>query len=115
MECQRIINLIENTTNQHSKVLTKNWFGLNYDACGIYNKNSQINFKTTMLNSSFYDYSDTCLLAQRTMTVFGQGVDAAAIAADRNNKQVAFKNCAPFTDCNSKINKYKLIMLKILM
>ena len=37
--------------------------------------------------------------------VVGQGAVAEAIAADRNNKEIIFKNCAPFTDCVSKTNK----------
>ena len=36
--------------------------------------------------------------------VVGQGADAAAIAANRSNKQVTFNNCALFTDCVSEIN-----------
>ena len=37
----------------------------------------------------------------------GQGTDAAAIATDRLNKQVIFKNCAPLIDCISEINDTK--------
>ena len=36
--------------------------------------------------------------------VVGQGADAAAISADRKNKQGIFKNCAPSTDCITQIN-----------
>ena len=39
-----------------------------------------------------------------TITVAGQPANAAAIAANRNNKQVKFKNCPPSTDFNSEIN-----------
>ena len=34
----------------------------------------------------------------------GQGGDAAGIAANRNNKEVGFKNCAPFIMRISKMN-----------
>ena len=37
---------------------------------------------------------------KRTITVVRQGVDAAAIAKDRNRKKLIVKNCALFT--NSK-------------
>ena len=57
-----------------------------------------------MLKSSLYDYSDPYILVSGTITVFGAGADDAAIAADRNNKQTIFKNCAPFTDCITEIN-----------
>ena len=40
-----------------------------------------------------------------TISIVGQVADeAAAIATDRNDKEVIFRNCAPFTDCISEIN-----------
>ena len=57
-----------------------------------------------MLKSSLCDYSDAYILARGTIIVVGAGVETAARAADRNNKQVLFKNCTPFTDCISEIN-----------
>ena len=36
------MNLLDNTPNQRSKVRTKNWVEIIDDACGTYNKNSQI-------------------------------------------------------------------------
>ena len=44
-----------------------------------------------MLKLSLYDYSDAYILAKETITVVGQWADAAAIAADRNDKDVIFK------------------------
>ena len=38
------------------------------------------------------------------MTVVGQWADDAAIAADRSNKEVVSKSCAPFIKCMSKID-----------
>ena len=38
------------------------------------------------------------------ITAFRQGVHTAAKAADRNNSQVTFENCAPFTGCISEKN-----------
>ena len=58
MEYQKIINLLDNTTNQPSKFRTKNWVEINDDSRGTYNTNSQIKFKTSRLNSSLCDYSD---------------------------------------------------------
>ena len=48
------------------------------------------------------------ILMKETITVVGQGGNEAAIAADRNNKKVVFKNCAPFTDCNSEMNNTQI-------
>ena len=55
-----------------------------------------------MLRSSLCDYSDAYILVKVTITVN----NTAAADADGNNtcKKVIFKNCAPFTDCISKIN-----------
>ena len=71
---------------------------VNDDARGTYNTNSQIKFKTTMLMSKLCDYSDAYILVKGTVTVSG------AAGADRRDKKVAFKNCAPFTNCISEIN-----------
>ena len=61
MEYQKIVNLLDNALNQPSKFRTKNWVEINDESRGTYNFNSQIKFKTTMLNSSFCDYSDACI------------------------------------------------------
>ena len=39
------------------------------------------------------------------LSVVGAGADASAITADRKNQQEIFKNCAPFTNYITKINK----------
>ena len=76
---------------------------MNDDARRMYNTNSQIKFKMPMPNLSLCGYSDAYILVSRTVTVVGAGADAAAITADRNNKQAVFKNCAPFTYCVTEI------------
>ena len=62
MECQNIINLLDNTPDQPFKLRTENWIKINYDSSETYNTNSQIKFKTSMLNSSLCDYSDARIL-----------------------------------------------------
>ena len=59
---------------------------------------------TAVLKASSWDYSDAYILVKGTITVVGQQANDAVIAADRNNKEVFFKNFAPFTKCISKIN-----------
>ena len=59
MEYQKITNLLDNASNQPSKFKTKNWVEVNDDSRGVYNFDSQIKFKTTVLKSSLCDYSDT--------------------------------------------------------
>ena len=105
MEYQKIANLLDdNKSNQPSQFRTKNWVEINDESRGTYNVNSQIKFKTTMLKSSLCDYSDAYILVKGTITITGTGADAAARQADERDKEVVFKNCAPFTNCISEIN-----------
>ena len=104
MECQKIANLIDDASNQPSKFRTKNWLEINDESRGTYNVNSQIKFKTTMLKSSLCDYSDAYIFVKGKITINGRGADAVARQADERDKGVAFRNCAPFTNCISEIN-----------
>ena len=104
MEYQKIANLIDDASNQLSKFRTKTWVEINDESRGTYNVNSQIKFKTTMLKSSLCDYSDAYILVKERITITGAGADVAARQADERDKSVAFKNCAPFTNCISEIN-----------
>ena len=61
-----------------------------------------------MINASLCDYSVAYILVKGRMTVVIQGADDAAIATDRNNKEVVFKNCAPIINCIKKINNAKV-------
>ena len=60
-----------------------------------------------MLRSSLCDHSDTYILAKGNITVTNTAATVAA-AADNTNKKVIFKNCAPFTNCISKINNTQI-------
>ena len=104
MEYQKIINFLDNTPNQPSKFRTKCWLEINDQSRGVYNTNSDIKFKLTMLKSSLCDYSDAYILVKGRITITGAADDAAARQADERNKGVIFKNCAPFIDCNSEID-----------
>ena len=52
---------------------------------GMYNTNSEIKFKVTMLKSNLWDYSNTYILVLGTITVVGQGADTTAIANKNTN------------------------------
>ena len=101
MEYQKITNLLDNASNQPSKFGAKNWVEINGESRGGYNVNSQIGFKTTMLKSSLYDYSDAYIL----ITVNNIGT---AAAPNKKNEKVIFKNCASFTNCISDINNTQI-------
>ena len=102
MEYQKIANLIDDASNQPSKFRTRNWVEINDESSGTYNVNSQIKFKTTMLKSSLCDYSDAYIIVKGTINV--NNTAAASAGASNINKEVIFKNCAPFTNCISEIN-----------
>ena len=108
MEYQKKANLIDDASNQPSKFKTKYWVEINDKSRGTYNVNSQFKFKTNMLKSSLCDYSDAYILVKGKITITGAGDDAAARQADERDKGVAFKNCAPFTNCITEINNTQI-------
>ena len=58
MEYQKIINLLDNMSNQLYKFRTKNWMEIIDHSRRVYNTNSDIRFKTKILKSSLCDYID---------------------------------------------------------
>ena len=58
MKYQKIINYLDNSSNQLSKFRTKNSIEINDQSRGVYNTNSDIRFKTKVLKSSLCDYGD---------------------------------------------------------
>ena len=80
MECQKITNLIDKTSNQPSKFRTRNWVEINNESRGAYNVNSQLKFKTTMLKSSLCNYSDAYILVKGTISA--NNTAAAGTAAN---------------------------------
>ena len=102
MKYQKIANLLDNASNQPSKLRRNYWVEIKNESRGTYSVNRQINFKTSMLRSSLCDYSDTYILVKGNMSVN----NTVAADADTNNtvKKVIFKKCALFTDCISKMN-----------
>ena len=102
MEYQKLGNLLNDGSRKPSKSKTRNWVEINDEARGTYSPNKQTKFKTSMLRSSLYDYSDAYILVKGNITVNHPG--AAGAPANNTNKKVIFKNIAPFTNCISKIN-----------
>ena len=98
--------MLENTSNQPSKFRTQNWVKINDESRGIYNVNSQIKIKTTMLKSSLCDYNDAYIVVKGNITV--NNTAAGGAAASNTNKKVIFKNFAPFTNCISEISNTKI-------
>ena len=59
-----------------------------------------------MLRSSLCDYSDAYILVKENITVNNTVAEGAA--ANNAAKKVILKNCAPFTNCISKINNTEI-------
>ena len=102
MEYQKIINFLDNTTNQPSKFRTRNWFEMNDESRGVFNDDiaddnndykNNIKFKASMIKSRLCDYSDACILVKRTIRVLNTAPDGAVV--NSINKKVVFKSCAP--------------------
>ena len=69
MEYQKIANLIDGASNHPFKFRTKDWVEINNKSRGMYNVNSQIKFKTTMLKSGLCDSSGSYILVKGTIAV----------------------------------------------
>ena len=75
--------MLDNKPNPPSKFKTKNWVEINDESRGIYNKDNQIRFKTSMLRSSLCDYRDAYIFVKGTITVV-----QATVAAPHASKKV---------------------------
>ena len=111
MEYQKIANLLDNeaalnASNKPSKFKTRSWVEINDDIRSAYSPNNQIRFKTAILRSSLFDYNNAYILVKGNISVNNNAVGAAA--ANNTNKKVIFKNCAPFTNCISRINNTQI-------
>ena len=94
METQKIINLLNDSSNEESKFATKKWYVIDSQTTkGKYKQGNTIKFETETIKSSLCDYSDAFVLVTGNI----------AIAAD-NNTDVVFKNCPPFSACPTNIN-----------
>ena len=81
-----------------SKFVTIKWIQLNDLLGGQYSINKNVRFKTPMLRSELYNYSDAYVVVKDTITVEG------TVNAKKRNKKLTFKNNAPCKSCISKIN-----------
>ena len=105
MDYQKIINLLDDTTNQPFKLRTGDWLEINDDSKGRYD-NSHVRCKMTTIRSGLCDYGDVYILVKETITV--PNTIAAGAAVNNTNKKVIFRNCAAFTDCITEINNTQI-------
>ena len=85
--------MLNGSDNEYGKFATKKWYVIDSKPKGNYVPNNEIKFLTSSLESSLCDYSDAYILVTGNITVTGGNA----------NTKVAFKNCAPFTECRTEI------------
>ena len=96
MKHHKTRNSLEESNKLPYKLRTKNWIKVNDDARRVNIMCSQIKFKTTMLSSSLFHYSDANIFVKETITI--ARLDQATRAAEKTNKKVSFKYCTLSTN-----------------
>ena len=127
MEFQKIVNFLDTTSDNKDlpTFVTKKWIEVFDQSEGNYNVNKEVRIKTSMLRSDLCDFSDAYIVVKGNVTVTKKtftvnDIDAPNNTADKatatNNatdnafgdKNLVFKNNAPFINCISKINGVKI-------
>ena len=118
MDFQKIVNFIDTTSDNKDlpKLVTKKWIEV-YDQSEVnFNVNKEVRMKTSMLKSDLYDLSDAYFVVKGDITVTRKHlllmtlmhlIITATNTANNNtfgDKNLIFKNIAPFINCISKIN-----------
>ena len=85
-----------------SRYVTKKWIEVYNQSEKNYSVNKEIRIKTPMLRSDLCDFSDAYIVVKGDITLEGDN------DANKRNKNLAFKNNAPFINCISKINGIKI-------
>ena len=96
-EYQKIVNLLDTTSDNIPRFITKKWIEVHDQSRKIYSTNKPIRFKESMLQSDLFDYSDAYTVVKETFSV----ADPDDVSY---KKELAFKNNAPFISCIKNIN-----------
>ena len=102
MEFQKIVNFLDTTFDDKDlpRFVTKKWIEVYDQSEKNYNPNKEIRIKTSMLRSDLCDFSD--IVVKGDITLEGDN------DANERNKNLVFKNNAPFINCISKTNGVKM-------
>ena len=94
MEFQNIVNFIDTTSDNKdlATFVTKKWIEIYDQSEGNYNVNKEIRIKTSMLRSDLCDYSNAYIVLKGNITIVRPN-------NAKRNKEVTFKNNAPFINC----------------
>ena len=101
MEYDKINNLLGGESENLSKFVTREYVRVN-SLSNTYNENKSIRFKTPMLRSNLYDYTDAYILHNGTITVTAAA--GANNIRDKKNRKLISKNNDPFVSCTTRIN-----------
>ena len=94
METQKIMNLLNDLSNEESKFAAKQWYAIDSQTTkGKYKQGNTIKFETKSIKSSLCVCSDAYVL-----------VTGNIIVNASNDTDVAFKSCAPFSTCKTEYN-----------
>ena len=104
MDFQKIVDFRDTTSDNKylPRFATKKWIEVYDESEKNYNLNKEIRIKRSMLISDLCDYSDTYIAVKGDITLEGDN------DANKRNKNLEFKNNAPFINCISKINGVKI-------
>ena len=86
MEYQKIVNFLDNASNQPCNFRTRNCVEINDESIGTHT-GSDIKFKTTILRSNLCDYADAYIHVKGTIKITGDaklpagGTEAQLLAA----------------------------------
>ena len=107
MEYDKSNNLLlseDNESEKLSKFVTREYVRVK-SLLDTYNKNKSIRFKTPMLRSNLWDYSDAYILVNGTITVTGPAANNGVNnIRDKKDRSLILKNHAPFVSCRTRIN-----------
>ena len=100
MESQKIANFLNTTLDDKElpRFVTKKWIEVYDQSEKNYSPNKEIRIKTSILRSDLWDFSDAHIVVEGDSTLDGDK------NANKRNKNLAFKNNAPFI----KINDVKI-------
>ena len=100
MEFHKITNFLDTAFDYKDlpRVVTKTWIEVHDQSEENCSVNKEIRIKTSMLRSDLCDFSDAYIVVKGTITLEDDS------DANKRNKNLAFKNNAPFCNCISKIN-----------
>ena len=104
MVFQKIVNFLDTTPDDKDlpRFVTKKWIKVYDQSEENYRLNKEIRIKTSMLRSGLCDFNDAYNFVKGDITLESDN------DANKRNKNLAFKNNAPFINCFSKINVVKI-------